>query len=127
MKLNGSVRTVTIVHARRELEVAEETEVAEYKESVAFITDLSFVNVEAIEIGFSCLYDRLAPDFPSMTYLGTLYRTYWHKLISLMEREIKVISSKIILKTTISLYLHTIIFIPSEDYERQKNEVKRKI
>ena len=52
--------------AKVELAVAEEARVVEYKESGTFIVDLSFGNVEAMEISFSCLYDKVAHDFLSI-------------------------------------------------------------
>ena len=53
-----------LVCAKDELAIIKEDGVAEYKESADFVADLSFGNVEAMEIGFSCLYDKVARDFP---------------------------------------------------------------
>ena len=56
------------MRTKGELKVAKETVVDEYKDSEAFATNLATSNVEATTIGFSCLYDRLACDFPSMDF-----------------------------------------------------------
>ena len=48
--------------------VAKETAIDEHKKTEAFVADLIVSNVEATKIGFSCLYDKMACDFPSVDF-----------------------------------------------------------
>ena len=51
---------------RGSLRSPKKTAMVEYKESDAYKANLANGNVEATEIDFNCLYNRLASDHPTM-------------------------------------------------------------